>query len=54
MSSLVVMPRKAKKWDGLKIQPQRLVASWEAWVHGSHRRTPDTWISAGSGVTGPN
>lgn len=31
MSSLVVMPRKAKKWDGLKIQLQRLVASWEAW-----------------------
>lgn len=33
LSSLVVMPKKGKKWDGLKIQPQRLVASWEAWVH---------------------
>lgn len=33
LSSLVVMPKKAKKRDGLKIQPQRLVASWEAWVH---------------------
>lgn len=41
LSSLVAMPRKAKKRDGLKIQPRRLVASWEVWVHGSLRGTPD-------------
>ena len=41
LSLLAVMPRKAKKRDGLKMQPRRLVASWEAWVHGSLRGTPD-------------
>ena len=30
LSSLVVMPKKAKKRDGLKIELQRLMASWEA------------------------
>lgn len=41
LSSLVAMPRKASKAGWPKNTAAEAVASWEVWVHGSLRGTPD-------------